>query len=163
MSVLCEAISVVVPADVVERRYPGGLRGYQADCPTRTFCCDEHLTRIGFMQPAVSEQWVARLVSVARLTPLSMDGDFRDLAVVDQYEGLTLPCPWLETAVEDGVRRAWLRGTEPGVMAIPDSWRPTRLPTWDTSTSSLREPCARASLGTRSDHGVRRAARPADP
>ncbi len=51
MAVLIEGISVVVPVDVLEEKYPGGLDAYANDCPNQTFCCDGELTRVGFMTP----------------------------------------------------------------------------------------------------------------
>ena len=51
MPVLLEAISVIVRRETLERKYPGGVDGYARDCPNRTFCADEYLTRVGFTGP----------------------------------------------------------------------------------------------------------------
>lgn len=128
MSVLCEAISVVIPRAVLDRLYPGGTDGYAAATPNRTFCADEHLTRIGFMHPADVKQQIDHLVAVG-LTPAE-DDVFVDLAVIDQFEGSTLPCPWIDWERIDGLTRAWLVGTEQGALATPSGWERTPMALW---------------------------------
>lgn len=93
MSVLAEAISVIVPRDVIVRKYPGGLVGYERDCPNRTYCADDHLTRVGFMNPTDVEAFVRRLTSLG-FVHLS-HGASIDLCVVDQHRGPTAACAWL--------------------------------------------------------------------
>ena len=69
--------------------------------------------------------------------PLSQDGGAVDLAVVDQFHGFTLPCPWLHldvVAAPDGttIRHAQLvpPGAEPlpleslGEVAVFEGWSP---------------------------------------
>jgi len=51
MSVLVEAISVIVRISTLRDKYPSGVDAYRALCPNRTYCADEPLTRIGFMVP----------------------------------------------------------------------------------------------------------------
>ena len=61
MSVLIEAISVVVPVPVLKQKMPGGFPGYIRGCPNQTFCHDGKLTRVGFMHSDDVERFVARL------------------------------------------------------------------------------------------------------
>jgi hypothetical protein len=61
MSVLAEAISVVIRVDAIEHRFPGGLEGLRRTVPNQTFCCDGELARVGFMDPADAEAYVAGL------------------------------------------------------------------------------------------------------
>ena len=42
---------MIVRNATLESLYPGGVSGYAADCPNRTFCSDGVLTRVGFMTP----------------------------------------------------------------------------------------------------------------
>ena len=51
MSVLIEAISVVIQLEAVERFYPGGLEGLIESPPNGTLCHDDQLVRVGFMTP----------------------------------------------------------------------------------------------------------------
>jgi hypothetical protein len=122
MSVLVEAISVIVRKITVEQKYPGGLSRYQEECPNQTFCMDEYLTRIGFMTPADVGSFVGSL-QVKGLV-FSQNGKFIDIAVVDQRTGLTAGCDWLQFGKHPaGFSICWLGGMEPGNVAIPEGWR----------------------------------------
>ena len=37
MSVLVEAINVIVRKETLEHKYPGGLQAYEKDCPNKSF------------------------------------------------------------------------------------------------------------------------------
>lgn len=125
MSVLVEAISIVVRRDALERAYRGGVAAYEADCPNQTFCADEHLTRVGFMTPDDARYFVEHLEDRG-LTFL--DGERSvDIAVLFQGRGLMMPCDWIEHGRHpDGYEMCWLAGTEPGSPAVPEGWTPDR-------------------------------------
>lgn len=121
MSVLIEAISVVARRAAIEDKYPGGLTAFKSDCPNSTFCADEYLVRIGFMTPEDVEGFV-RIVAANGLAHLH-DGAAVDLVVIDQLHGPTTPCDWIEAGRHpDGYSAAWLAGTTPGWLAVPDGW-----------------------------------------
>jgi hypothetical protein len=125
MSVLVEAISVVVATAVLEKKYPGGAAQYERDCPNVTFCADEHLTRIGFMVPGDVGAFVVRLSRLGLV--FQRDGRSADIVVVDQLHGPTTLCDWLESGRHpDGYSAAWLAGTEPGALAHPPGWTPAQ-------------------------------------
>jgi hypothetical protein len=121
MAVLCEAISVVVPVSVLEGALPGGVAAYAGAVPNATFVSDGTVTRVGFLEPALMQDWVARLVS-AGLRPVE-DGRCVDVAVVDQVRGLPVPCDWLDTTSDGTVRIAWWAGSDPGEVVVPHGWR----------------------------------------
>jgi hypothetical protein len=125
VSVLCEAISVIVSRTALDTCYPGGVVGYELHCPNSTFCHDEWLTRVGFMHPDDVGAFVEALV---RRTGLSFveAGRFVDIAIVDQVSGPTRPCDWLDFSRKSGVTRAWLSGRDPGELATPPGWAPGR-------------------------------------
>jgi tetratricopeptide (TPR) repeat protein len=51
------------------------------------------------------------------------DGEFIDIAVVDQYQGPTADCAWLNyTRHQDGYGIAWMAGTDQGPLAVPPGW-----------------------------------------
>ena len=87
MAVLVEALSVIVRNATLESLYPGGVSGYAADCPNRTFCSDGVLTRVGFMTPDDVGAFLERLET--RGLVFLHDGAAADIAVVDQHEGPT--------------------------------------------------------------------------
>ncbi len=94
MAVLIEAISVVLRAEAVHSRYPGGWERFRADCPKETLCADDDLIRVGFMTPADTQQFVEGLgrfgIEYAR------DGRAVDLVVADQQRGFAVPCDWAD-------------------------------------------------------------------
>jgi len=118
MSVLVEAINVIVRKETLERKYPGGLEAHEGNCPNKSFCADDYLTRVGFMHPTDVAEFIDRLVSLGFVFH---DGEkFADVAVVDQRVGLTAPCHWLEVGrFTDGFAGCWLAGTEDQSTAIP--------------------------------------------
>jgi hypothetical protein len=130
MSVLCEAISVLVPVAVLESTYPGGVAGYEREAQNQTYCCDGSLTRVGFMEPDGVGRQIDRLVA-AGIAAADGDGNFLELAVVDMYDGPTLRCAWLEWARTDDVTRAWIRGVPPGDLATPEGWTPAQFTHWE--------------------------------
>jgi hypothetical protein len=133
MSVLIECFSVVVQRSEIDSSYPGGLAGYEADCPNATFCADEHLVRVGFMAPRDIGGFLLRVLARARLAS-SPTGRIEDVtmsaasvAVVEQRRGPWHPdkASWLGFARRaDGVSLCWLAGEPPGELAAPRGWEP---------------------------------------
>ena len=123
MSVLVEAINVIVRRETLERKYPGGEDAYQRDCPNKTFCADDYLTRVGFMSPQDTQQFIDRLTALGFVFH---DGEqFIDIAVVDQTVGLTAPCDWLMAGhFPEGFSGCWLAGTDDHWTAFPEGRTP---------------------------------------
>jgi hypothetical protein len=121
MSVLVEAISVLVTSSTLAAKYPGGVEQYELDAPNDTYCSDGHLTRVGFMAPLDVKAFVNKL---RELGLAFHDGrQFVDIAVVDQHQGPTSLCPWLECGRHPKwFALAWLRGMSPSPMAAPRDW-----------------------------------------
>lgn len=94
MAVLVEAISVIVRKDAIERAYPSGWRDFVEYVPNETFCADDDLARVGFMNPRDVKRFIERICTHG-LIHMS-GGKFVDIAVVDQQRGPTQPCDWLE-------------------------------------------------------------------
>lgn len=128
MAVVCDALSVLIPARILEERWPGGPEGYASNAPNRTFCSDGLLTRIGFMTPNDVSYWVDLLRDRGYRFVEEINGiaTFVDIAVVDQLAGPTAHCPWIVSEVRDGVRWSWLAGQEPGDLVGPAGWTPSK-------------------------------------
>ena len=94
MAVLIEAISVVIRADVLQERYPGGWDAFARAAPKQTLCADGELVRIGFMSPSDVEIYVTSLREHDIL--YQEQGKARDLVVVDQMRGPLVACDWIE-------------------------------------------------------------------
>ncbi|MGO9546386.1 MAG: hypothetical protein ACLPPF_16520 [Rhodomicrobium sp.] len=94
MAVLIEAISVVIRADILLERFPGGWEAFRSLAPNQTLCADGELTRIGFMRPSDVEEFVSSLSKHDII--YQEQGKARDLVVVDQMRGPLAPCDWVE-------------------------------------------------------------------
>jgi hypothetical protein len=94
MAVLIEGISVVLKADAVLTKYPGGWERFVADCPNQTLCADGELVRVGFMTPHDTKAFVEALARSGFV--YLRDGACHDLVVVDQQHGFAVPCDWAE-------------------------------------------------------------------
>ena len=98
MAVLVEAISVIIPLTVLDVKDPGGRAHYERDCPNKTFCADEYLSRVGFMVPDDVRAFVHGLSEIGLVH--TDRGQAIDLVVVDQ-DPLKVPIEQLHrTAVE---------------------------------------------------------------
>jgi Tetratricopeptide repeat len=121
MAVLIEAINVVIQLETLRERYPGGIEAYQDACPNRSFCADDHLARVGFLQPSEMERFAGKLEEIGLVA--IKDGACADFAIVDQVQGPIAPCSWFEWGRHaDGFNLCWLAGTKPGSVVVPQGW-----------------------------------------
>lgn len=127
MSVLAEAISVIVPNSVIKRNYRGGFDAFVRDCPRDSFCSDGVLARVGFLARRDAD-YFASMLAGGGLSGLER-GVFVDLAIVDQNRGPLAPCLWAEFGRErDGTPVAWHSASRRGVAHVPAGWAPTAHP-----------------------------------
>ena len=110
MAVLVEGISVLVRKDSIEKKMTGGEARFRLLIPNATFCEDDQLARVGFLDPASVGSFIDELTELGLV---AVENDkFVDIAVFDQQAGCTLNCDWIEFChlpMEDGkVGAAWL-------------------------------------------------------
>ena len=123
MSVLVEALSVIVRVDTVSRRYPDGLHGYARDCPNGSFCTDGRLARVGFLSPHDVDFHLGLLEALGFVH--LRGGTAIDAVVVEQQEGPLSPCLWLAFGHDrEGIAMSWQVDGPPGPMAVPRGWEP---------------------------------------
>jgi hypothetical protein len=123
MSVLAEALSVVVPAATLEARYPGGVAGFHHDCHGAGACCDGRLARVGLLSPH-DVDFVINLLEAHGLVHLR-GGVAQHVVVVDQYEGPVSPCVWIEYGHDaEGIAQCWAADAPRGLLAVPEHWDP---------------------------------------
>jgi hypothetical protein len=128
MSVLVEALSLVVPRKVLDISYPGGTEAFlqrmmEPDIPMRRGVSDEHLVSIAFYNPEDADKAVTILVDLGVVAV--SDDAFYEFAFVDQQHGPTMPCSWLEfRRHRKGFSYCWLPGTDPTELRVPDGWEP---------------------------------------
>ena len=104
MAVLCEAISVVTRRDSIDAFYKGGWAAFQKDVPNATMCTDEELVRVGFMSPDTVGAYIEKLEANGlqfqpkkKLLGLpKINRAINDIVVIDQHQGPTTPCEWVE-------------------------------------------------------------------
>lgn len=94
MAVLVEAISVVIRADSIIERYPGGWDTFARQAPNATMCADGEVVRVGFMSPDDVKAYVD-VLAAAGIVYLG-GGKAIDLVVIDQLRGPAMPCDWIE-------------------------------------------------------------------
>jgi hypothetical protein len=122
MSVLVEALTVVIRPDRLTAIHPRAVDQFFKNAPNKTARADSHLVAVGFMNPDDVRVYVRTLEQEARFRHLE-DGECIDIAVVSQIGGLTAPCKWLAVGTDArGVVHAWLKGTEPGPIAAFNGW-----------------------------------------
>jgi len=126
MAVLIEAYSVVIRRETIAEKYPGGLEQYVNDCPNRTLCMDEEIVRVGFMSPVDMTTFIENLERIG--FRYVEDDEFDEIAVVDQFKGVFLPCGWLEylklVIFEGDIRVAICKrkGAAIGNVVFPYGW-----------------------------------------
>ncbi|HZP87800.1 MAG TPA: hypothetical protein VFB54_13375 [Burkholderiales bacterium] len=122
MSILVEAISVVVENVVLRRRYAGGVDGFARDCSNRSFCTDGRISRASFL----SWRDTHVFLNVLRAGGLTWEqaAPARDVAVVDQNVGPLQPCLWLEFRqdVDRDISLCWHAAARQGRLHVPMEW-----------------------------------------
>ena len=110
MAILVEGISVLVRKDSIQNKMTGGDARFRLLIPNSTFCEDDQLARVGFLNPDDVESFVDDLKNLG-LTFME-DSKAIDIAICDQQRGLTTECDWIEFShltIEGGkVAAAWL-------------------------------------------------------
>ena len=125
MSVLVEAISVVVRRDRIAGAFRGGWAAFVRLVPNPTLCYDDNVARVGFMDfsdvTAFIESLEAKGLRAVR------GGKAHDLVVIDQLQGPSMVCDWIETAAidlpgEGKVIAARMTGDEASPFVAPGDW-----------------------------------------
>ena len=132
MAVECEYFNVIVPKSVIETKYLGGLSAYRENCPNLSFAEDDHLTRVGFMNPGGAGNFIDGIESKG-LEYLDENEHSKDFVVMMMF-ARSHPCGWIETDIMDGIKCCWLKGTEPrpitllySIVAIPCTYNRKHL------------------------------------
>lgn len=125
MAVLIEAISVIVRAETILKKIPGGWDAFSATIPNKTMCSDNEIVRVGFMSPQDVAAFIFSLEQKGLI--FLQAGTAMDLAVADQHRGLTTPCDWLEYGhidLDPGITIAAgrLKGSLVDTVYMPDDW-----------------------------------------
>lgn len=127
MTVLTEAISVVIRLHRLLAVFGNDWSAFTATVPNQTLCADSELARVRFMSPTNVERFVEMLRGRG-LTYL-VDGVAEDLVVVDQLRGQLARCAWIELGRVrlDGdpnkkVAACRLEGSTQSIVVTPEGW-----------------------------------------
>lgn len=127
MAVLIEAISVIIKAESIVSKYPGGWEQFRTDVPNQTLCADGELARVGFMSPHDVQSYVGFLES--RGLVFQSDGKCTGIAVIDQQRGITIPCDWadfgrifIDHEQTQKVSACRIKGSMQLIVSYPDGW-----------------------------------------
>ncbi len=88
MSVLIEAINVIIRNATIEKKYRGGLSRFQSE-KNRTFCTDGRIARLGFMVSVDAARFITDLEK--RGFVHARDDQCIDIAVVSQRGDFLVP------------------------------------------------------------------------
>lgn len=128
MSVLIEAICLVVPRVLLDDRYPGGADGYlrylnRPSSEARYAVADRHLVCASYFDLHSAERAALPLLDYGFV---ELDNEtFHDFAIVEQKEGPTRSCMWLMWNQDRaGFTLAWFSGAGAGDLIVPEEWIP---------------------------------------
>lgn len=127
MPIVIVTRAVIVPVQVLERKWPGGEAAYRAAAPNQTYRCDGHLAAIDFMSSGDVEFWIEGTLKPAGLR-FPMHGLERDVVVADAVEGPTTPCEWLEFTRQPKWSEARLKCASETGLTGPRHWSPEDEP-----------------------------------
>lgn len=124
MAVELEFINFIVLISLIEQKYVGGWRQCRRDhrrAIGRRIWYDEYLFRDGAMGQwdikSLVDEWTAK--GFEPFDESSGIKKWKDMAVVDKFAGLTLPCDWLEISKIDN--SLYLKGTIPGKICTRET------------------------------------------
>ena len=126
MAVIGECISVITRLSTIDTKFPGGLTNFRSCVPNQTYCNDGSLVRVGFMTPADASVWTRYLEDSGLIFIRKIDGEYCaiEIVVVDQVDGPTCKCDWIESEIIGDNRWVWLAGDLPGELVTPLCWQP---------------------------------------
>lgn len=94
MAVLIEALNVIIK-DEAFNAIPYNRDLFLQNIPSKAFCSDGILYRVGFMDLKYVEEYTDYLQNVLGLTYLDNQNKAKDFVVVDMLKGPTVNCDWL--------------------------------------------------------------------
>ena len=97
MSINVKFITVVVRLETILQKYPGGLSAYLKDFPDNSVRQDGNLAGHIFMSTADADEYVENLAKLG--FRYIENGRFEEIAVIDEYRGMFLPCDWLDVSI----------------------------------------------------------------
>jgi len=149
MTILIEAISIVVRLDALDRLGVDGRDSFINLIPNQTYYEDEKIGRVGFMEEHDALDFIKKLSSIG-LYQCDDSGAFKDFAILLQEQEEIYRCPWIErfeiewenrlldvAAFIDSCGKVWLED-DPGSFIGPADWSPDRGIVYTSNDNDLR-------------------------
>lgn len=129
MSVLVEAVTVIIHRDAIRDKYRGGWPVFASEVPnSHTLCADENLAGVSFLTPREARSCIDFLEAKGLI--YLQQGVPVDIEVADQIQGLKNDASWREaidfrlSARDPGacVTACKAAGTFTDMVYVPDGW-----------------------------------------
>ena len=113
MPIALRFINLITPIATIEQKYPGGWEQCLKDYKSPITWYDEHLFRMGAMDPMSMKNLANRWIKKGFEMTTIKDGRevWKDFCIYELLFGSAFECEWLE--VDRERRYAYLKGTDP--------------------------------------------------
>lgn len=112
MAVVLTAFDLIVRVDAIE----GGISTFARAVPNSTFCTDDRIARVSFMNPDDRDDFLARLVDLPA-----------DAVARVHRHGTESGAEWLERGPCAGLEAVWLKDEPREPLVVPVYWKPTEV------------------------------------
>lgn len=93
MSIEIEFINLIIPKEILEEKYGGGIEKFKTDCPNKSFREDESLVRVGFM----NNNDLYNFLDVVTSNGLEYKEEFTtDFVIINTLSGVSWDVDWVE-------------------------------------------------------------------
>ena len=128
MTVLVEGVSVIIKLEAINRIIPDGWEGFRQYVPNFSWCKDDKLVSLGFLDGDEAKEFANKLESL-NLVYQGSEGA-QDFALVDQIYGVSTKCNWLECGHLDihndpqqKVAACRIAGISDDTIVTPEGWK----------------------------------------
>jgi hypothetical protein len=111
MAITVKFVTVVIRIETIEKKYRGGMDSFMKDYSPRR---NLNLVGVIFMGTGEADEFIEKLRNLG--FSYTVNDEYDEIAVVDEYHGLFSPCSWLETSITTFPSRevkdstCWLKG-----------------------------------------------------
>jgi hypothetical protein len=117
MAILLEGVSLVFENEVLEEKYPGGVRGLRKDWDNGSFCTDGTISRIADFE---SDDACCAFIAMPDYGLMVAFSHAADVAMFVHGGAAWAPCLWLETETTPAnFQICWHSAAEQGDVAVP--------------------------------------------
>lgn len=93
MSIEIEFINLIIPKEILEEKYEGGIGKFKTDCPNKSFREDESLVRVGFMN---NNDLYTFLDLVTSNGLKFKEGSTTDFVIISVLSGASWEVDWID-------------------------------------------------------------------